>query len=275
MQRHAFLLFALLPIMGCGDGAHLSQGMQDLVIGPDNRVVVNDDGTNVPEKYRPLLDAFGIINPIGCTATHVGDGIVLTAGHCFRAPKTRVDQQSCGTVATVDWGVRGSKAAYLTSKCSVVLAEEHSASVDYAIFRVTPAPSAKVQVDLSARPPEGTPITLFGHPFKLPLRWSPECAVHVHAPPASEAADAPERFFHECATDSGNSGSTVISVGTLAIVGIHDAGVSGVAAMEAGQPVNSTNSTNIATYVVDTPISEFLGPSSPSDPGVPAPDHAP
>ena len=61
---------------------------------------------------------------MGCTATHIGNGIVLSAGHCFWAEDTLTKDQPCSDT-TIDWGVRGDKKAYLTSKCEKVLFEQN------------------------------------------------------------------------------------------------------------------------------------------------------
>ena len=201
-----------------------------------NLVSVVMDGANIPSKYRPLVDAFGIIS-VGCTGTHVGGGVVLTAGHCFSAPTTRTNNRACPANTTVAWGKRTDKAAYLTSTCTTILAEQldANAGIDYAIFRVSPAPPVKVDVDLGARPNDGTTLTIFGFPQLRPLEWSQTCRL--------TASSSTNQFEHDCDTEPGSSGSTILGDATLKVVGIHD-GASG--------------SLNYGTYLAATPIADFI-----------------
>ena len=52
------------------------------IIGTDDMIEVSGDGANLPEKLRPLVNAFGWTN-YGCTVTHIGRGYVISDGHCF------------------------------------------------------------------------------------------------------------------------------------------------------------------------------------------------
>jgi V8-like Glu-specific endopeptidase len=224
------------------------------IIGSNELTPVLKDGANIPEKYRPLIDAFGKIS-MGCSATHIGNGLVITAGHCFEAPEKRINNKPCDNV-TVDWGYRKDKAPYLKSKCTMVLAAELNDSRDYAIFKVDVAPTAKVEIDLTAKPKFGSTVTIFGHPQLRPLEWSQTCTVEN----ASNGGWGVDEFSHQCDTEPGNSGSTIIDDTTLKIIGIHDGGRA---------------PWNYGTYILNTPILEFVGGgSTPTNPN-PAPAPAP
>jgi hypothetical protein len=226
------------------------------IIGSNELLPVLNDGANIPEKYRPLIDAFGKIS-MGCTATHVGNGLVITAGHCFEAPEKRINNKPCAGI-TVDWGYRKDKAPYLRSKCTMILAAELNDDRDYAIFKVDVAPTASVEIDLSARPKTGSTITIFGHPQLRPLEWSQTCTLES----ASNGNWGRYEFSHQCDTEPGNSGSVVIDDQSLKIIGIHDGG---------------RIPWNYGTFVLDTPIQEFVGdggsstPTNPNPAPVPAP----
>lgn len=224
------------------------------IIGENELTPVLNDGANIPEKYRTLINAFGKIS-MGCTATHIGNGLVITAGHCFEAPESRANNMPCDRI-TVDWGYRKDKAAYLKSKCVTVLAAELNDDRDYAIFKVDVAPEAKVEIDLSERPKTGTSLTIFGHPQLRPLEWSRTCSLEE----ASRGGWGVDQFSHQCDTEPGNSGSTVIDDSTLKIIGIHDGG---------------RVPWNYGTYLTDTPIREFIGDSAPTNPLPPAPTPIP
>lgn len=222
----------------------VNEGEQAKIIGAnDLRSVLEDgarlsDGRALDPRYRALVDAFGTIS-MGCTATHIGGGLVLSAGHCFDAPSSGMRNQACGNV-TVRWGVRRDKAAYLTSRCTEIVDARLSRDIDYAIFRVSPAPAAKVDVDLSARPPVGRRITIFGHPQLRPLEWSGTCTVQ-----SGLAVGYGQRHFaHQCDTEAGSSGSTVLDDTTLRVIGIHDGG---------------SPSWNYASYLFDTPLKNYVG----------------
>jgi hypothetical protein len=211
-----------------------------LVIGANDLVPVLRDGANIPPKYRPLLDAFGLSSN-NCTVTHVGAGLVVTAGHCFDAPDHRIDDMPCSDT-TVAWGVRADKPSYLTSSCVSVLAAEHSDDRDYAIFRVTPIPPVNVTADLTERPEAGRTITVFGHPSLRPLEWSQECTVQ----PSSSGHFGADQFAHQCDTEPGSSGSSILDDEQLTVVGIHDGGVF---------------PWNYATYLAATPLAELVHPT--------------
>ncbi|MEN9810842.1 MAG: hypothetical protein RLZZ488_2409 [Pseudomonadota bacterium] len=227
----------------------LASDSTEKIIGKNDLIPVLNDGGNIPQKYARLLDAFGKIS-MGCTATHIGDGLVLTAGHCFEAPARR-SSKSCEGVS-VNWGYRRDKSAYLVSQCVKVLAAEHNDNRDYAIFQVDKIPSEKVEFELQLRPKLGTALTIFGHPQGRPLEWSQNCILET----SSRGGWGIDQFSHQCDTEPGNSGSTVLDDSSLKIIGIHDGG---------------RTPWNYATYLVDTPLGEFLG----DDANRPQPDLPP
>lgn len=205
------------------------------VIGNNDLVPVDQNGNNVPPQFRGLLDAFGRIS-VSCTATHIGHGIVLTAGHCFRATSMREGNLSCDHIK-VEWGARKGVAPYLVSTCEVILAQETSDSRDYAIFKVDEAPRATARISAQASS-VGRAITVFGHPQQRPLEWSGLCEWLGGAQGGFEDAD----FAHQCDTEVGNSGSTVLDAQTGDVVGIHDGGVTPY---------------NYGTAIQSTPLAEF------------------
>lgn len=204
------------------------------IIGDNDLVPVVRDGENVAEKYRPLINAFGRLS-MGCTGTHVGDGIVITAGHCFNAPSTRVNNRPCGNRSIV-WGWRRDRAPYLRSQCTTILAMEQSYSRDYAILRVTPAPPVSITPRFDAYAANGTQATIFSHPRSRPLEWSGLC---FHRTSSSSR----DRTFHQCDTEPGSSGAAVLDDGALDIVAIHG---------------GAMGRWNYATALASTPLGEYL-----------------
>ena len=205
------------------------------IIGNNDLMPVDGSGANVPPQFREVLDAIGRIST-KCTATHIGHGLVLTAGHCFRANSMREGNIACDNIK-VEWGARKGVAPYLVSTCQVVLAQETSATADYAIFTVDEAPRAFARI---ARAPTeiGRAVSIFGHPLQRPLEWSGICELLDPVQGGFDRAD----FAHQCDTEDGNSGSTVLDAATAEIVGIHSGG---------------TVPYNYGTAILRTPITEF------------------
>src|SRR5690606_38023437 len=94
----------------------------------------------------------------------------------------------------------------------------------------------------AARPPVDTTITIFGHPQGRPLEWSQTCLLK----PASAGGWGVDHFSHQCDTEPGSSGSSVLDDEPSKVIGIHDGG---------------TTRWNYATYLANTPIAEFVEPA--------------
>lgn len=205
------------------------------IIGENDLVPVAADGSNIPSVYQDHLDAFGRMS-MTCTATHIGHGLVLTAGHCFRATSFRQENLPCDHV-TVEWGVREGMPAYLVSRCERVLVQETSEEADYALFKVDEIPRAAVSI-ASRAPQFGEMVTLFGHPQHRPLEWSRTCPLVDPVEGGFPRAD----FAHQCDTEVGNSGSAMLDAQTGEIIGVHDGGVT---------------PHNYGTFIASTPITNY------------------
>lgn len=189
------------------------------IIGEDNLVTVNAQADNIPLQYKKIVNAFGFMN-VGCTATHIGRGIVITAGHCFFALNTLVKNADCDDV-TIDWGMREGVQPYMQSKCQKILyMQNDTTEVDFAILRVSPIPKTKVELDLTNPVQAGDTVTVFSHPDDLPLRWSQSCQV-LDQPDAQLPRLS---LKHNCDTNGGSSGATMLNPQTLKIVAIHNGG---------------------------------------------------
>jgi V8-like Glu-specific endopeptidase len=189
------------------------------IIGQNDLVLVNAEATNVPVKFRSVVDAFGIMS-MGCTATHIGQGYVLTAGHCFRANEIPMQNKSC-TGVSIRWGHRSGRSAYMVSNCeTIVAAQRNNTENDFAIIKVSPVPRVSIEVDLRRKALSGDSITIFSHPLEEELQWSKNCTVESILDPMLPQ----QALHHKCDTNPGSSGATIINSVTGKIVGIHDGG---------------------------------------------------
>ena len=188
------------------------------IFGTNDLLAVNAEATNIPLKYKSLVNAFGLMS-VSCSATHIGNGYVLTAGHCFWVGSELAQDLPCGEIS-IEWGVRQGLPAYLKSTCERVLFAQRSTTNDFAIIKVSPVPNAFVEVELSRKALASDSLTLFSHPQKLPLRWSGTCTVETSLDPLLSATT----LQHKCDTNPGSSGASILDPATNKIVGIHNGG---------------------------------------------------
>lgn len=222
---------------------HAGFNFPEKIIGENDLVAVNADGSNIPLKYKELLNAFGSMS-MGCTATHIGNGIAITAGHCFWAGDTLSRDTDCKDV-TIEWGVREGVSPYLKSNCEKILfAQRNREANDFAVIKVFPVPETSIGVELTRKAAAGDEVTIFSHPEELPLRWSKSCIVEVMLDPKLP----PGAMHHKCDTNPGSSGATIIDVKTNKIVGIHDG----------GRLTSATNGMNYGTYMTSPELVDAL-----------------
>lgn len=209
------------------------------IIGLNTMVAIKADGSNIDSNLRPSLDAFGIIS-IGsagaCSGTHIGNGYVLTAGHCFFDETfigTRILQNRTCENIKVFWGYRGSPATgnpkplvSLQSQCAKLIYAEQTQQRDFAIFRVDQAPKVAVGISTeNRRTQSGTKLTMVGYPQGRPLEWSQYCPLQSVSSAGLSAIKGQSTFVYTCDTEPGNSGSAVLAIrsnGQPMVVGVHD-----------------------------------------------------
>lgn len=209
----SLLLFGLVS---CGS-LPANKSDTSKIIGSNDLVVVKPQGENLPLAMRSIIDAFGLMS-MGCTATHIGNGLVLSAGHCFDSKE--LAKEICDET-TVKFGLRKDVAPYLETKCVEIVAMELTDKKDFVLFRVADVPRAKVDVELKRKPALRSVVTIFGHPMERPLEWSQRCRIAKPRDMQGTLAD----FTHQCDTEPASSGSVVISTSSLKVVGIHNGGI--------------------------------------------------
>ncbi len=213
-------MFLILLVGAKSFAVVIGNPIGDKVIGGSDFHTVDANLINIPFKLRDVAEAVGMMS-MGCTGTHIGNGLVISAGHCFDAAKVAKYRTSCPDIQ-VYWGDRQGRQPSLVSTCRQVLVLEDSNQKDYALFRVDVAPRAAVKVLIQGRPSLGARVTIFSHPFKGPLLWSGVCEISR----ALTYGINNSMLQHNCDTNPGSSGAAIVDVNSLQVVGIHDGGVS-------------------------------------------------
>jgi V8-like Glu-specific endopeptidase len=241
MKLFSFLLVLFLSF---SVSAQLKFNNPNKVIGKNDLIAVDATASNIPVQFASLVDAFGIMN-MGCTATHIGNGFVLTAGHCFWAPRLLTKDITCDEV-TINWGVREGKEAYLQSKCEMVLFAQTNKLIgsDFAILKVSPSPSVSIPVELERKALVGDSVTIFSHPEELPLQWSKICEIEA----STNLIFAKETLQHKCDTNPGSSGATILDATMGKVVGVYGG----------GRLTTATEGLNYGTFLTNTKIIESL-----------------
>lgn len=173
---------------------------------------------------------------IGCTVTHIGNGVAITAGHCLYS-------LTCNDAYyDVTWSFRAAdKTQTMKSKCVKVLAHVFTENQDYAVLTYDSFPEASLPVNLIDRPKLGDALTLYSHPNGQALTWSGWCN--------HQGEGTGYRFRYDCDTLSGSSGAAILNA-KLEVVGIHN-------------QADDDTSFNAGSYVMDMrELSALMTPSS-------------
>ena len=235
-RKLSLLLFGFVLILGCGKKAtHSFQGKSVL----SKTIIRDNDLVKVPkntDNHSPLLSS-DFLNSIGrmeigCTVTHIGDNLAITAGHCMAASSWYGDSTfsfvkniSCNAISgrpnsfyDVSFGVRGQSSGFLKGHCKKIVAAENNDFRDFAIIELDQAPVEKLALKLSNMAIEGNEVTIYSHPGKSPLEWSQDCIL------LDKRSDKLNRIQYDCDTEGGSSGAAVLDKATLDIVAIHTNG---------------------------------------------------
>ena len=202
-----------------------SSSVQDFrIIGKNDMVFVKPDLSNIPARFKPLVGAIGKMSS-GCTVSHIGNGLVITAGHCFWQtffePK-RLINQNCSE-ETIQWRkLDGDSKEAPESKCEKIYAmqDDDQGNIDFAIFQVSNPPVAKLDLDFSEANLLSRKITIFSYPDDRDLTWSKYCTV---MPPGSDP-EYQKGLSHKCDTEAGSSGAPILDAKTGKVIGLHISG---------------------------------------------------
>lgn len=230
--------FSLLLVSNLG----FSQVPGRNIVGQDDFISVKEDLSNIPAKWHQLVDSIGRFS-MGCTGTHLGRGLVVTAGHCFDAAQAVSQNSPCEKVQ-IRWGYRGNTQSTLISECKRVLVMQNRPGADYALVEVFPAPPQWVRIDPRPQSHNQERATLFSHPKGRPLQWSRYCPTRVFNP----APRDPRFLYHACDTSPGSSGAALVLDSHQRVVAIH----------KGGAEFQNLGTWNFATRITETPIPQIL-----------------
>lgn len=151
----------------------------------------------------PLWDSgIGILDGL-CTAFHLGNGVVATAGHCMN-PQLVPGQPCMGQQILWEDGTK--------SQCVQILDYSNSEVSDFAMIEVDPFPASAFHISQRS-PVAGEDIIVLGYPQGNGLHISDHCQFE----PENQTS-----FRHNCNTRPGHSGSPIIEVRNYEILGIHN-----------------------------------------------------
>lgn len=175
-----------------------------------------------------------------CTVTHIGQGLGITAGHCFNAPAHLASIGIKLSPIPVHWGWSGGEKSQTTSSITEILAFEFNEVADWAIVRLYNPPTEFVQLD-SQKPLKPTEkLTFFGYPGKSALTHFGLCQV--------DQSILTGRLVYSCErrSEGGTSGSALMDVQTGKVVGVHNGSLS---ELEAPRYGTSTIAANMRAFV--------------------------
>ncbi len=192
-----------------------------VIIGDNDLTTVLKDKENLDPAMADASDAIGMIS-MGCTGTHIGNGVVVTAGHCFLMGMSSAIRKNIPcSQHKVYFGVRQNMEATSESVCSEVIQAEWSAKKDYAVFRLSNVPPVSAAFSKKPKLKLGMKLSVLSHPNSQPQQWSGFCKVGLKK-------EGKTNFFHHtCDTEKGSSGAGIFafSKGRAILIGIHNRGV--------------------------------------------------
>jgi hypothetical protein len=192
------------------------------IIDQDSLIEIGEDTPLPHQNLRQELSAIGRMTG-GCTAFHVGAGLVATAGHCLADLAANPRDVSCHSM-DITWGDLAGGSLPKRSRCLRILEYKYDQEADYAFIQVDPIPATAVVLKRDPRVMNfHEEAMVVGYPKGRALSLSGTCEAIMNPDPAAQI------FHHRCDTLPGNSGSPIFAASTLEVIGVHngdaDAGV--------------------------------------------------
>lgn len=209
----------------------------EVIVGNNDLVQVDADGSNISSELKSVFLSVGKLGK-SCTATHLGNGYVITAGHCllpaqsnrvFTLKKDKKWAESACIGKEISWGTVNQSASSsavpsvnfgAASICKTVIYAAWTPKADIAILNVLNPPdfSAELEKTLPSKIDLDSKVSVLSYPGGAPLSWSGPCNIRSRI--------QTQRFIHDCDTERGSSGAPVFlpGNGSAKIVGIHNGG---------------------------------------------------
>ncbi|MCX6127897.1 MAG: hypothetical protein NTX25_02390, partial [Proteobacteria bacterium] len=187
MNHGAKIALVAACLLGCGPKLQKSASQLSSIID-QNTMVVIDANTKLDDQIKRNLGAIGKMTG-GCTAFHLGHGIVASAGHCIELAKQAWQQSTCYSIDII-WGQTLENQSPDHSRCMRILDYRYDEQVDYALFQVDPVPSASIEIEPVPRDLRtSAQAIVVGYPKNQTLNWSGICE-------ANWSGRSDSQFFH-------------------------------------------------------------------------------
>ena len=197
------ILLILTVAAGCGQER---DSKMFKIIGKNNLMPVPDNF-----KYIPAIGEMGN----KCTVSHLGDGYVLTSGHCLGGPtRGLVFDKSCTSPKfEIVWGRTDfNPKGILKSKCKRIIARQYNRRQDYGLLKIR-APYPKREFTYKSTYNARGLVEVISHPNGKPMRTSGRCPAYTS--PESN------RILYSCDTQQGSSGAPILDK-NYQIIGVHN-----------------------------------------------------
>lgn len=208
------VMISILTAAGCGNKDEMRQQSSAKVIFGEN------DSKKVLMSESDIAGAIGLMTK-GCTVTHIGNGLAITAGHCIAMGNSTISEDTpCGNNTDVVWGyTEDNKHGSLKSTCVGMDKYYYKLlpdRIDFAVLRYDPFPAETLSISKKA-PGLQEKITIYSHPDKRTLETSGWCEVKFNG------IGSDSKFGYFCDTERGSSGAPVMDE-RMQVIGIHNGG---------------------------------------------------
>ena len=205
MNAMRFGLWTLMILLtACGADVETTSQLS-MVVGENEIVPVGADLSLLPAAIQESIGALGQLDDT-CTVFHIGEGVVLSAAHCF---SEKVQANTACVTHDIHWA-DGS-----VSACTEVLYRELDDDQDLFAFVVDPIPADSFTIAETSFRAIGEELVIVGYPAELDLSMATGCS-------ATAVTPGSPRFEHNCDSLPGNSGSPIFSKNSGEIIGVHN-----------------------------------------------------
>ena len=122
------------------------------------KVIIGENDLSFYRQNNYISNSIGKM-ALGCTATHIGDGLVLTAGHCL------ADDHCNAKKYDITWDYRiNNKKSNKKSKCLEIVETADHIYADYAILKYSNPPHYSLPISREREIQLGEKLIIFSYP---------------------------------------------------------------------------------------------------------------